>query len=83
MAGGYSGNDPISSVLLFPPGAKAWIPVASLPRPLENAQGSIFGEKFRVYGGVDDERVFRSEVLVVAFLLLFSCPEQLNRCRQQ
>ena len=65
MAGGYNGRDPISSVLLFPPGAKAWIPVASLPRPLMYAQASIFGGKCRVYGGEDNGRVYRSEVMVM------------------
>ena len=65
MAGGQSRNGRTSSVLMLSHGAKAWIPVASLPRPLMYAQASIFGGKFRVYGGEDNGRVYRSEVMVM------------------
>ena len=68
MAGGRDGGRYISSVYILPPGATAWTPVASLPRPLEDAQATIFGGKFRVYGGEDDERSYRTEVMIVVRL---------------
>ena len=42
-----------SSVLSLLPGATAWLPLASLPKRMFNAQASIVGGKLRVNGGFD------------------------------
>ena len=53
VAGGYNGSNYLSSVLTLLPGATAWTPLASLPRPLYGAQASIVGGRIRVTGGYD------------------------------
>ena len=52
-----------SSVVTLLPGATAWTPLASLPRPLSSAQASIVGGRLRVTGGHDDGYSRRSEVM--------------------
>ena len=54
-----------SSVLTLLPGATAWNPLASLPRPLHFAQASLVRGRLRVNGGVDDGNSIRSEVMIV------------------
>jgi len=63
VAGGANGNY-FSSVLTLLPGAQAWTPLASLPRPrgLAQPRASIVGGKIRVTGGWDASSV-RSDVL--------------------
>ena len=62
VAGGYT-SDWTSSVLTLLPGAAAWTPLDSLPRPLEGAQATIVGGRLRVTGGRDDGDSYRSEVI--------------------
>ena len=57
------GEGYISSVLTLLPGAADWTPLASLPRPLDNARASIVGGRLRLVGGRDDGSSYRSEVL--------------------
>ena len=33
------------------PGASAWTPIASLPKPIKGARASIVGDKIRLTGG--------------------------------
>jgi len=66
VAGGrdrVDGSNYLSSVLTLLPGAKAWTPLASLPRALGFAHASIVGGKMRVTGGRDGSSRSRSEVL--------------------
>jgi len=51
VAGGNDGSNDLSSVLTLLPGAKAWTPLASLPRTLYLARASTVGGKMRVTGG--------------------------------
>jgi len=62
VAGGRDGSNYLSSVLTLLPGATAWTQLASLPRPLRDAQASVVGGKLRVNGGYDGGS-YRSEVL--------------------
>ena len=65
VAGGGS-----SSVLTLLPGASAWSPLASLPRGLTAARASIVaGGKMRVFGGLDDSRSYRSEVIFASLTI--------------
>ena len=63
VAGGNDGSERLSSVLTLLPGAQAWTPLASLPRPLIGAGVSIVGGKMRLSGG-NDGSSFRSEVSI-------------------
>merc|ERR1712037_618099 len=68
VAGGRSNNPYLSSVVTLLPGAKAWTPLAFLPRTLAYAHASIVGGKMRVTGGREqldgrDGGSYRSEVL--------------------
>ena len=64
VAGGWERHPPfnrLSSVVTLFPGARAWTPLADLPRPLyEGAGASIVGGKMRVVGG----GAFESEVFL-------------------
>ena len=63
VAGGKDGsNNYLSSMLTLLPGATAWTPLASLPRPLDRARASIVGGRIRVTGGEDGGSP-RSEVM--------------------
>ena len=67
VAGGFDGSNYLSSVLTLLPGATAWTPLASLPRPrgLWGARASIVGGRLRVNGGRDGGTLpFRSEVMI-------------------
>ena len=52
-----------ASVLTLLPGAEAWTPLASLPRPLAYAPASIVGGRLRLTGGLDSSSSSRSEVM--------------------
>ena len=61
VAGGL-GDWYLSSVLMLPLGAEAWLPVANLPIAVKDASGgSILGGKLRVSGGLDGA-ITRNEV---------------------
>jgi len=60
---GSDGSIDLSSVLTLLPGAQAWTPLASLPRPLSGVRASIVAGKIRMNGGLDDGFSVRSEVL--------------------
>ena len=62
--GGAGGTKYFSSVVTLLPGATSWAFLASLPRPLRNAQASIVGGRLRVNGGRDDGHFSRSEVMI-------------------
>ena len=61
VVGGWNEFGASSSVLTLTPGAEAWTPLASLPRPLTLAKASIVGSMLRVTAGYDMSR-FRTEV---------------------
>ena len=69
MAGGNIGDrgngigTTTSSVLILSDEATTWVSIASLPRPLRNAQASVVGGKLRLNGGQDPDHAFRSEVI--------------------
>ena len=66
IAGGLNGPNILSSVLTLFPGARAWTPIASLPRLLYYAQASIVGGRIRVIGGQGGfgYSSIRSEVMI-------------------
>ena len=63
VAGGWDGNNWLSSVLSLLPGTTTWAPLASLPVALVDAQASIVGGRLRINGGVGGDS-YRTEVMI-------------------
>ena len=52
----------LSSVRMLIPGAAAWTPIASLPKPLKGPRASIVGDKIRLSGGRERKGTILEEV---------------------
>ena len=79
MAGGHDWDIRLSSVLTLLPGAGAWVPIASLPKPMYVASASIVGGRLRMIGGrLLEGGSGQTEVMSVTLLGRFKKKQRLN-----
>ena len=64
VAGGRDESNVISSVMTLLPGATAWTPLASLPRPVSGAQASLVRGRIRLSGGYIGSSQYSSQVKI-------------------